>query len=523
MTTCSSRRRRSAGGRLEGARDLLGAIALDDVADLEVVEVLDADAALEPFAHLAHVFLEATERRDRAVVDLHAIADDARTTLAVDDAAAHVAAGDRAEAGDLEDLAHHRLAGDDLALFRTEQALERGADVVYRLVDDAVEPNVHTLAFRSGAGIFVRPYVEPEDDRPGRLREENVAFGDGADAAMDDLDFDFARGELYERVRERFGRAALVRLDQDAEGALLARRRLRHEVLERDSASRRPAALRLTIETLTTLCNVTSGSGIFDNEELIAGHGHALHAEHLHWSRRTSGLNRLAALVKQGADASREETADEVVADLEGAITDQHRRDGTLARIELGLDNGAFGSPIGIRLEVQNLSLEENAVEQLIDVRSLLCRDLGRQHLTAEFLEDDAMLQKLLLDAAGIRLRQIDLVDGDDERHGGVAGVRYRLDGLRHESVVSGDDQYNDIRDLRAASAHRRECLVAGRIKEADPLAVRQGDVVRADVLSDTTSLAGNDVCLTDVVEQRRLSVIDVTHDGHDGRTRDLV
>src|SRR3982751_3210997 len=427
MTTCSSRRRRSAGGRLEGARDLLGAIALDDVADLEVVEVLDADAALESFAHLAHVFLEATERRDGAVVDLHAITDDARTTLAVDDAAAHGAAGDRAEAGDLEHLAHHRLTGDDLTLFRAEEALERGADVVYRLVDDAVEPDVHALTFRRGAGIVVRPYVEPEDDRPGRLREEDVAFGDRTDAAMDDLDFDFARGELYERVRERFGRAALIRLDQDAEGTLLAGGRLRHEVLERDAAARRTPALCLTIETLTTLRNITCGRRVLDDEELVAGHGHALHAEHLHWSGRTSGLHWLSALVKQGADASREETADEVVADLEGAITDQHRRDGTLARIELGLDNGAFGSPIGIRLEVQNLSLEENAVEQLIDVRSLLCRDLGRQHLAAEFLEDDAVLQKLLLHAARIRLREVDLVDGDDERYGGVASVRDRL------------------------------------------------------------------------------------------------
>src|SRR4051812_24529356 len=336
MTTCSSRRRRSAGGRLEGARDLLGAIALDNVADLEVVEVLDADAALESFAHLTHVFLEATERRDGAVVDLHAIADDARTTLAVDDAAAHGATGDRAEAGDLNPPAPHRLTGDDLTLFRTEEALEGGADVVYRLVDDAVEPDVHALTFRRGAGIVVRPYVEPEDDRPGRLREEDVAFGDRTDAAVDDLDFDFARGELYERVRERFGRTALVCLDQDAKGALLARRRLRHEVLERDATTRCPPALRLTVEALTALCNVTSGRGIFDDEELIARHGNTLHAEHLHWSRRTSGLNWLSALVEQGADASREETADKVVADLEGAVTDQHRRDGTLAGIELG-------------------------------------------------------------------------------------------------------------------------------------------------------------------------------------------
>ena|SRR5439155_14903889 len=53
-----SRRRRSVRQR---ARHLLRAEAFDHVVDLHVVEVLDADTAFEPLAHLAHVILEALE------------------------------------------------------------------------------------------------------------------------------------------------------------------------------------------------------------------------------------------------------------------------------------------------------------------------------------------------------------------------------------------------------------------------------------------------------------------------------
>src|ERR1019366_663888 len=59
-------------GRREGAGDGLLAVALENVADLDVVEVLDADAALEPVLHFLHVVLEAAQGSDHAVVRLDA-------------------------------------------------------------------------------------------------------------------------------------------------------------------------------------------------------------------------------------------------------------------------------------------------------------------------------------------------------------------------------------------------------------------------------------------------------------------
>ena len=133
------------------------------------------------------------------------------------------------------------------------------------------------------------------------------------------------------------------------------------------------------------------------------------------------------------------------------------------------------------------------------------------------------MLQQLLLDASRIRLRQVDLVDRNDERNRRVPRVRDRLDGLRHDAVIGGDDEDDDVGDLRAARTHRGERLVARRVEEADLFAVRQCYVVRANVLRDTAGLAGDDVRLANVVEERRLPVVDVTHDRHDRRPRDEI
>ena len=61
------------------------------------------------------------------------------------------------------------------------------------------------------------------------------------------------------------------------------------------------------------------------------------------------------------------------------------------------------------------------------------------------------MLQELGADPVGVRLRLVDLVDGDDERHAGGLGVADRLDRLRHDAVVGGDHQHDDVGHLGAA------------------------------------------------------------------------
>ena len=73
---------------------------------------------------------------------------------------------------------------------------------------------------------------------------------------------------------------------------------------------------------------------------------------------------------------------------------------------------------------------------------------------------------------------------------------------------------------LRAARAHGGEGRVARRVEERDA-AFRRLDVVGADVLRDAARFARGDSRAPDVVEQRRLAVVDVAHDRDHGRASD--
>ena len=95
-----------------------------------------------------------------------------------------------------------------------------------------------------------------------------------------------------------------------------------------------------------------------------------------------------------------------------------------------------------------------------------------------------------------------------------------RFDRLRHDRIVRGDDEDDDVGHLGAPRAHLREGGVAGRVEEGDLAAVLDRHLIGADVLGDAARFSGDDVRLAERVEQRRFPVIDMAHNGDDGRTR---
>ena len=62
----------------------------------------------------------------------------------------------------------------------------------------------------------------------------------------------------------------------------------------------------------------------------------------------------------------------------------------------------------------------------------------------------------------------VDLVDRHDDRHIGRARVIDGFHRLRHDAVIGGNHQHDDIRGLGAAGAHGGEGFMARRIDEGD-------------------------------------------------------
>jgi hypothetical protein len=96
--------------------------------------------------------------------------------------------------------------------------------------------------------------------------------------------------------------------------------------------------------------------------------------------------------------------------------------------------------------------------------------------------------------------------------------MMYCFDRLRHHAVIGRHHQHNDVGDFSAAGAHRGKGGVAGRVYESNAAAGRRGDLIGADMLGDPAGFGGGNFGRTDRIEQRRLAVIDVAHDGYHRR-----
>ena len=98
-------------------------------------------------------------------------------------------------------------------------------------------------------------------------------------------------------------------------------------------------------------------------------------------------------------------------------------------------------------------------------------------------------------------------------------GVIDRFNCLRHDAVISGNDEHDDIGYISAARAHGGEGCVTGRVYERESRAVVIYGV-GADVLGDAPGFTSCNTRLANRIQERRFAMINMSHECDDGAAR---
>ena len=201
----------------------------------------------------------------------------------------------------------------------------------------------------------------------------------------------------------------------------------------------------------------------------------------------------------------------------------QNRRNRAAPFVEVSFDGNALGRHVRIGPQVErSISGQHDGFEKTLQPITGHGRDIDELGLAAILFRHQAELRQLPTDSRRICCGLVDLVDGNHDGHIRGLGVVQRLDGLRHHTVIGGNHQHRDIRRLGTTGTHGRKRLVAGGIDEGDStlFAVHLGlNLIGADSLRDATGLPRHHVGVPQSIEEFRLAVIDMPHDGDHGRS----
>ena len=140
-----------------------------------------------------------------------------------------------------------------------------------------------------------------------------------------------------------------------------------------------------------------------------------------------------------------------------------------------------------------------------------LSRYRNKDGASAPVFRNQIIFGKFLFYPFHISTWFINFIDGNDDINTCCFGMVDRFHSLRHHTVVCGNNQYGNIRSIGTTHTHGCKCLMTRCIKEGDLLSL-DGYHISTDVLGDTAGLTVGYICLTDRIQKRGFTMINMTH-----------
>ncbi|EGC04538.1 conserved domain protein [Ruminococcus albus 8] len=199
------------------------------------------------------------------------------------------------------------------------------------------------------------------------------------------------------------------------------------------------------------------------------------------------------------------------IARMQCAVLYQQCSHRALALVKPCLDDSTLSQPVRISFQFLYLSNQQYVFKQFINAHARLCRYRHRDNIAAPLFYYQFMFGKLLLYSVRVSALFIHLVYRNYHRYARRLSMVYRFNCLRHDTVISRNDQYCDIGYVRSSRSHRSKCFVTGSVQESYLLSVALY-LICTDMLCDAACFTLCNVRISYPVQYRSLAVIDVTH-----------
>ena len=138
--------------------------------------------------------------------------------------------------------------------------------------------------------------------------------------------------------------------------------------------------------------------------------------------------------------------------------------------------------------------------EQFFQTFAIFCRNRDSYYITTPFFNNEVVLSELLFYTFNISIGFVYLVDGYNYRYFCRLDMVYRLNGLRHYSVISCNNQNSYICYTGTPGPHRGKSFMTWSINECNCLFIN-GYLICSDMLGNLSGLTCSDIGLSNSVE----------------------
>src|SRR3984893_2749376 len=490
--------------------------AFKNVANLDVVEIGDADSAFKAGTDFAGVVLEALQRTELGGVDDYPVAQHADLGIAFHQAVENIAAGDGAGTFDLEDVANFGPAQIIFLDYRFQQAFHGLLNFIGYFVNNVVRADVHAFLLCQIQGFTIGTDAEGDNDSARGGGKNNGTFLHRADTRTDYFQLHLIGRELGQHFAEHFHGTLHVCLDDQRQFFHFAGLQLLVQLIESDTRTGTGAQCGVALFALAEIHHVAS-LGFFGDLEMIAGFGNSLQAEDFNRGGRRRGFHRAAAIVEHGPYFPKNRTGNKEIAGDQRAVLHQDGGHRTSSAVHAGFEHRPAVWSVRVSAKFAQIRNQQNDFHQLVEILFQLGGNFHKFGVPAPFGGHQAEVRELALHAIDLSLGFINLVDGHDNGYFGGPGMINGFAGLRHHTVICGNHEHHDVGDLRSTRTHASESFVARSIDEYNA-AVVDLNFVSANVLGDSAGFSDSHISFPNGVQQTGFTVVHGAHDRYHRR-----
>jgi hypothetical protein len=266
-----------------------------------------------------------------------------------------------------------------------------------------------------------------------------------------------------------------------------------------------------TADLLPLLGDVPGFGLVLDFIDEVTSSGNDRDADYLNRISWPCFLQLVSSIILHRLDFGVVLTDDQQRSCLEDTLADDDRGRIEALMVLVGLQGDALALPFRVGFEL--FCFLQDQLRKQVHILTRLCTDMHNRNISSPGLDIESSFEECLFDALDVGIGEIDLVDGHDGLNLIFVDDVDNFLGLLLDSFGRRNDQHDEVSNPSAPSAHVAEGLVSGCIDEGDFLIVTT-NVKCTYFLSDTAHFSFCNVGVAQVVDERGLAVVNVTHNG---------